>query len=144
MTKSVGSKDQFEFEQYHFDEIKDELSRFDALVIGPGMGRNIGARKFLEKYLKTDHPPTIIDADGLYNLSKLDKDDVKMDPETILTPHPGEAAYLLNTTTDKIQRDRFGAVTSLVEKYGCVCVLKGAGTLIGDINKKNIYIKYCM
>jgi len=138
MTKELGSKDSNEFDKNYFNEIKDELSRFDAVVIGPGMGRNDGAREFLRVYLNSDHPPTVIDADALYNLSKLDQD-IKISPETILTPHPGEAAYLLNTSAAKIQQDRFNAVKKLIDKYGCVCVLKGAGTLVGNIDKK-IYI----
>ena len=138
MTKELGSRNNTEFEKEHFNEIKDDLSKFDAVVIGPGMGRNNGAREFLRQYLNADHPPTVIDADALYNLSKLEED-IKIPSETILTPHPGEAAYLLNTTTAKIQQDRFNAVKTLVHKYGCVCVLKGAGTLVSDIDKK-IYI----
>ena len=49
---------------------------------------------------------------------------------TILTPHPGEAARLLNITTSEVQRDRIGAALKIAERSGAVVVLKGAGTVI--------------
>jgi NAD(P)H-hydrate epimerase len=48
----------------------------------------------------------------------------------VLTPHPGEAARLLNMTTADIESDRFSAVRKLQQKYGGIAVLKGAGSLI--------------
>ncbi len=49
---------------------------------------------------------------------------------TILTPHPGEAARLLGLTVPEVQADREGAAVSLAEKYHCVAVLKGHHTLV--------------
>ena len=49
-----------------------------------------------------------------------------------MTPHPGEAARLLNWTTQKVQANRLAAVRELSQKYGhCWVVLKGHQTLIG-------------
>jgi NAD(P)H-hydrate epimerase len=50
--------------------------------------------------------------------------------DTILTPHPGEAARLLGIDTGAVQGDRFHAACTLSERHGCVVVLKGAGTII--------------
>jgi NAD(P)H-hydrate epimerase len=50
----------------------------------------------------------------------------------VLTPHPGEAARLLDMTTAGVQADRFAAARDLARKYGAVVVLKGAGSLIAD------------
>ena len=50
----------------------------------------------------------------------------------MLTPHPGEAARLLNKTVAEIQSDRFSAVSELQKQFGGVVLLKGAGTLITD------------
>jgi hydroxyethylthiazole kinase-like uncharacterized protein yjeF len=49
---------------------------------------------------------------------------------TVLTPHPLEAARLLGTTAAAVQADRFSAAVKLAEKFQCVVVLKGSGTLI--------------
>jgi hydroxyethylthiazole kinase-like uncharacterized protein yjeF len=101
-------------------------------VVGPGMGTGDPARKRLGEAV--DAPfPLLIDADGL-NLLSLDADlqsNVSGRPApTLLTPHPGEAGRLLGIGTDEVQADRPGAVRALVERYRCVVVLKGAGTLI--------------
>jgi NAD(P)H-hydrate epimerase len=50
----------------------------------------------------------------------------------IITPHPGEAARLLNTSIQVIEADRFAAAKTLQHKYGGVVVLKGAGSLVYD------------
>lgn len=52
-------------------------------------------------------------------------------PTTVLTPHPLEAARLLGTSAAQVQADRLGAARQLVERFGCVVVLKGSGTVIG-------------
>ncbi|NOR70517.1 MAG: bifunctional ADP-dependent NAD(P)H-hydrate dehydratase/NAD(P)H-hydrate epimerase, partial [Methylomarinum sp.] len=53
----------------------------------------------------------------------------------VLTPHPGEAARLLNSTTTAIAKDRFAAVLAIQKQYGGVVVLKGAGTLISHADE---------
>lgn len=49
---------------------------------------------------------------------------------TVLTPHPLEAARLLGTTVGDVQADRLAAVRALVERYDCVALIKGSGTVI--------------
>ena len=70
--------------------------------------------------------PVVLDADGLNLLAAAPRNR----PDWVLTPHPGEAARLLDSDTDTIQRDRFAAVGRLAERYGGTAVLKGAGTLV--------------
>ena len=48
----------------------------------------------------------------------------------MLTPHPGEAARLLNCSTARVQEDRFAAVRELQSRYGGTIVLKGCGSLV--------------
>jgi hydroxyethylthiazole kinase-like uncharacterized protein yjeF len=55
-----------------------------------------------------------------------------MPKHCVLTPHAGEAARLLNTTSASVEADRFAALAALVDKYQCVVLLKGAGTLVGE------------
>lgn len=50
----------------------------------------------------------------------------------IITPHPGEAARLLNCGVADIEADRILAARRLVKRYGGVAVLKGAGTVIAS------------
>jgi hydroxyethylthiazole kinase-like uncharacterized protein yjeF len=51
---------------------------------------------------------------------------------TILTPHPLEAARLLERSTGQIQQDRIGAAIALARKFNAIAVLKGAGTVVAD------------
>jgi NAD(P)H-hydrate epimerase len=70
----------------------------------------------------------IVDADGLYFLAQ----NPTFNNHRVLTPHPAEAARLLGCRVSDVENDRFIAVTNIVKKYGGICVLKGAGSLISD------------
>lgn len=104
-------------------------------VLGPGLGDNDWAKTLFHLVLAQDKP-CVIDADGLRLLAKdyfrgLLTQHIKHN-QWILTPHPGEAAALLNCTIADIEQDRFSAVLKIAQQYQCVCVLKGAGSLISD------------
>lgn len=95
------------------------------LAIGPGMGRNDWSKTIYNASLKLTLPK-VIDADALWFLAK---QPIKSQ-HWILTPHPKEAARLLNAKVEDIQSNRKQAAIELQNKYGGVIVLKGAGTLI--------------
>ncbi len=98
-----------------------------AWVIGPGMGVSEGAGQVLRHVLASG-APVVADADAL-NLMAGFPGDLPPGPR-VLTPHPGEAARLLGTTTAEVQADRVGTVGRLAERYRSTVVLKGAGTLV--------------
>jgi hydroxyethylthiazole kinase-like uncharacterized protein yjeF len=52
--------------------------------------------------------------------------------ETVLTPHPLEAARLLETDTASVQSDRIAAANAIAHRFGCVVVLKGSGTVMAS------------
>jgi hydroxyethylthiazole kinase-like uncharacterized protein yjeF len=107
------------------EELEPLLEQVDVIAIGPGLGQSLWARAMLGA-IKDIQKPIVIDADALNLLART--------PfrlrYSILTPHPGEAARLLNMSTAEIQADRFAAVRALQLRFGGVCVLKGAGTLV--------------
>ena len=109
------------------DPMPDELGIYDAVAIGPGLGTGQGARNAVSYVLKYYEGKLVMDADAL-NIIAGTK--TKLDDDTIITPHPGEAARLLDTSTGVIQARREAAAAFLAEKLGCVSVLKGAGTLV--------------
>jgi len=119
--------------------IDDLISRATVIVIGPGLGRGSWARGLMQKALATQisaDKPLIIDADALHLLAEQREQGtagkgagIKRD-NWILTPHPGEAATLLNKSIDEIQGDRYAAVRQLNDIWGGVCLLKGSGSLI--------------
>jgi len=103
------------------------LEKASVVVIGPGLGHSEWATELFMATIKAQKI-LIIDADGL-NLLAVSP---IANPNWILTPHPGEAARLLNCATADIQQDRFAAVSALQAKYDGIAILKGAGTLIAS------------
>jgi NAD(P)H-hydrate epimerase len=128
MTLPLGDNDTWSAETA--GALAKDMERFDSLLIGPGIGRDDGAREFMRAILSKSPPRPVVDADGLYWLAR---DPELMDAlpgDTILTPHPGEMARLLDTDTATVQNDRLGAARKLAAESGVAVVLKGAGTLI--------------
>lgn len=107
------------------------LSKATVIALGPGLGqRDFGDTlyRYVMDWRRRQSTPLVLDADGLNHLAK---SPARLD-RFIMTPHPGEAARLLDTATAAVSADRPAALTDLVAQYGGVAVLKGAGTLIGD------------
>ncbi|NDD14944.1 MAG: NAD(P)H-hydrate dehydratase, partial [Betaproteobacteria bacterium] len=106
-----------------------------ALVAGPGMGAAPAAADLLVQAMAAP-VPLLLDADAL-NLIAARADlrqrllqRAKDGAATVITPHPAEAARLLNTMVEAVQADRSAAARALVERFQCIAVLKGAGTLV--------------
>ncbi len=99
------------------------------LLAGPGLGASAGNICNVLLGKRQPWAAAVLDADAL-NALAAGKLRAALPEHTILTPHPGEAARLLDTTVQEIQADREGAVRQLAEEYNCVAVLKGNGTLI--------------
>lgn len=105
--------------------LEDGLQWADALVIGPGLGQHAWGRQALQA-VKNFRKPMLWDADALNLLAE----NPDQQQNRIITPHPGEAARLLNTTAEHISRNRWQAVDSLLARYGGGVLLKGAGSIV--------------
>jgi hydroxyethylthiazole kinase-like uncharacterized protein yjeF len=108
------------------------LSSPGCLVVGPGMGGSQRAARLLHAALDAALP-LLIDADGLNLLAAnpvLQDALRERTAPTLLTPHPGEAGRLLGVRAREVQADRMASIRTLTERFGCVVVLKGAGSLI--------------
>lgn len=114
----------------NLQEFQDVLKGdFDALVFGPGLGRTNFTTEALKLVLELQIPK-VIDADGIWALSQLGV--IKL-ADTILTPHPGEATFLLKDVTAKmIDKNRIKYAEVLANHYNSTIVLKGAPTVISD------------
>lgn len=120
-------------------DLQSLLARATVIVIGPGLGRGQWARNLMQLALSAQLSksiPVVIDADALHLLAEKKQQGtvakgsgIKRD-NWILTPHPGEAAVLLDSTVSEIQRDRFETVRQLNSIWGGVCLLKGNGSLV--------------
>lgn len=106
-------------------DLEHALTRADVVAVGPGLGQSPWAMEVLATVLAAEKP-LVLDADAL-NLLAFNPG---LREHWVLTPHPGEAARLLETTVEAIQRDRLDAVAQLQARYGGTVVLKGAGSLV--------------
>ncbi len=107
------------------DAIAPLLAAADVLAVGPGLGQGEWGQALLAAALSSSKP-CVLDADALNLLARYPVPC----PQAILTPHPGEAARLLQTEVAHVQRDRLAAAEALAERYRCSVLLKGAGTVL--------------
>lgn len=114
--------------------ILSQSDRFDSFVIGPGLGRERKTLDFLETFVAECPARVVMDADALFALSHTTNNLQALREDTVLTPHPGEMAGLLNTDNKTIQEDRLNAVDSLISQTPATIILKGAGTLVANKN----------
>ncbi|MBQ7618177.1 MAG: NAD(P)H-hydrate dehydratase, partial [Desulfovibrio sp.] len=102
----------------------------------PGMGLGPDASAFIQQLLATPlRPPLVLDADALQLIARKPQLLDLIRPQDVLTPHPGEAAALLNITSTVVQKDRQKAMRGLLRLQKGVVLLKGAFSLIGQRNK---------
>lgn len=101
------------------------LERASVVALGPGLGTGEWGAGLYAAAIG-DAKPCVIDADALNLLAA----EPRALPQAVLTPHPGEAARLLDATTQAVQQDRFAAAEALAKKYDCSVVLKGAGSIV--------------
>jgi hydroxyethylthiazole kinase-like uncharacterized protein yjeF len=107
-----------------------------AIVVGPGMGMSREANDLLSRMLSTDLA-LVIDADALNLLAVepgLQQRLIQRRAAKLLTPHPLEAARLLEIPVDEIQRDRLDTAKKLATKFQSVVILKGSGTVIASFD----------
>ena len=102
------------------------VEQASVLVIGPGMGQGSWARSLLS-VAASSSKLQVWDADALNLLAA---GAVSLPADSVITPHPGEAARLLGISTAQVQADRAAAALQLARKYVAICVLKGAGSLV--------------
>jgi len=112
------------------ERLFEDLMQYSAIAIGPGLGDETKNENLIKKILFTTDRPVVVDADGLNLLQ--DEPGVMKDARAklIITPHPGEAARLLNCSTSEINRNRIKSAEGLAAVTGAVTVLKGAGSVV--------------
>jgi hydroxyethylthiazole kinase-like uncharacterized protein yjeF len=107
------------------DPIVEFAAKAGAVALGPGLGRGAGPKQVVARLLAELEVPAVVDADGLFALEPFERDG-----PTVLTPHEGELARLLGEEAQWVAAHRLEAVRRGVERFNCVCLLKGADTLI--------------
>ena len=111
------------------------IRNFSTILIGCGLGLNNASIRLFKSVinkLQKETMPVVIDADGLNILAKTN---IKLPQNTVITPHPMEAARLLGVKLEDILSDLEGSAKELVKKYNCIAVLKTHRTIICDREK---------
>ena len=107
------------------EETFDAAPRHGALAVGPGLGRSDEKRALVRRLLEETQLPAVVDADALFELEPFTRA-----APTVLTPHEGELGRLLDRDSSWVAAHRLAAVSETVERFGCVCLLKGVDALI--------------
>ncbi len=109
-----------------------------ALACGPGLGSSLEAIELLETAIAGELP-LLLDADALNLVAREGNLQVALASRgnpAILTPHPAEAARLLDCGTADVQADRIAAAQEIAERYRCHVALKGCGTVIAAVDSR--------
>jgi ADP-dependent NAD(P)H-hydrate dehydratase / NAD(P)H-hydrate epimerase len=96
-----------------------------ALALGPGLGRGGEIKKVVQALLDEIALPAVVDADALFELEP-----GSWPASRVLTPHEGELARLLGTDSSWVAAHRLEAARRAVERFECIVVLKGEGTIV--------------
>ena len=117
----------------HCEEIIAFAAQAEALVVGPGIGRQPETFDGVRQLLRQCPCPLVLDADALNALVGATEILPSLgDFVPVLTPHPGEFARLLGCSIAEVEADRFRLTRQFALDYGVVLLLKGARTLIAD------------
>ena len=124
-------------------DIIKEFSRFDSVVLGPGLGRSQEGRATVLEVLNNYSGPIVVDADAIRVLSLKEDREVflRRKAPTIFTPHIGEFASFVGTTVDQILEKPMQYLKEMVDLTNSCFILKGACTYLAFPNGET-YINY--
>ena len=108
--------------------------RSGAVLLGPGIGASKGARAFARELATSVKEPLVIDADGLNAFAGELKALRTRKQPTVLTPHEGELARLLDCSSEKVREHRLAQVRAAAKAANATVILKGVDTLICSPN----------
>jgi len=115
------------------NQVTEQLSGYNALLVGCGLGQHISTKAFVENLLAQQNlPPLIVDADALNILSQMGNWWNLLPADTIITPHVGEMSRLANISIDTINANRWEIASEKAREWNVTVVLKGAHTIVAS------------
>ncbi|MCK4397064.1 NAD(P)H-hydrate dehydratase [candidate division WOR-3 bacterium] len=115
-----------------YTKIMDEIKKVDVVAIGPGMSQHPETQKLVRKVAENANAPLLVDADGINALVGYTKVLKKRKKPTVITPHPGEMARLIESNARDIERNKVEVSRRYASKWGVILVLKGAPTVTSE------------
>lgn len=116
------------------------LDKYNAIVIGCGMGVNEDTKAVVREIVENANVPVIVDADGLNILAKDISILSRAKSKVIITPHIGEMQRLCKLEKDLILTDKINVAQRFSKENGVYVVLKGANTVVAAPDSKRVYI----
>ncbi len=111
-------------------QLLSDIKWADAIVIGPGLGMDKGARQILKIVRSAASVPVVWDADALNIMSEDVNDLLLPHTEYILTPHLGEFSRMTGKTIPWIQEHMIESAVDFARTYDVTCVLKDFHTIV--------------
>ncbi|MDQ6803762.1 MAG: NAD(P)H-hydrate dehydratase [Actinomycetota bacterium] len=110
----------------------ERAARVDAVILGPGLGRDPGAVRFARGLASATESPLLLDADGLNAHAGELEALADRTAATILTPHPGELGRLLGIESHAVQARRLECARRAAAEARAIVVLKGDDTIVAQ------------
>jgi NAD(P)H-hydrate epimerase len=114
------------------DAVLERAQRSGSLVLGPGVGRQPGAFELVKSLARAAKLPLLLDADGLNAHAGALRALAKRPAPTVLTPHAGELARLLDSDSGAVEAKRLESATRAAAEANAIVVLKGDDTLVAE------------
>ena len=138
MVRGVGQGNYFQ--EVDAVSIEKECGQWQALAVGPGLGRQAETRAFVKHLLSHTQCPMVLDADALFLLAG-ERDLVcSQGKRLILTPHLGEFSRLSGMSVSAVQDDVISAARHFADDWQVTLVLKGAATIVASAFSPEIYV----
>ena len=132
MTAPMPQDDQGRFSAGAESELIALAQAGDVVALGPGLGRTQELTSLVKGLIQRVTQPLVLDADGLNAVAGAADVLSNRAGSTIITPHPGEFARLLQTETAKVQANRRDLALQFAGKHKLILVLKGHATIVTD------------
>ena len=141
MTKPVSQSRTGAFSLKAYDQLKKIWDQFDAIAIGPGIGREPATQQLARQMTIHCPKPLVIDADALFALAGHVQILLKAKGPRILTPHCTEMSRLTNLPPKVIEAGRLKTARDFARRYNCVLLLKGHRSVVASPEGKT-YINH--
>lgn len=123
------------------DFLLEMCEKSSAVVIGCGLSVCDDTKNLVQSVITNCKKPLVIDADALNCICNKPEILKNLKAPAIITPHPGEMARLLHSTSKTVNSNRENTAIDFAKKFGVVTVLKGAGTIIASPDGE-VYINH--
>lgn len=136
MTLPLDEEARGGFARKALKSLEKAWDRFDALAIGPGLGRRPGTLQLAREVIIQCPKPLVVDADALFALAGHEQILLKALAPRVLTPHAGEMSRLVGLSAAVLDEDRLTVAREFALAYRCVLLLKGPRTIVASSEGK--------